>query len=77
METIEENRNLSEDEKLRRLKIAKGGTWYDGWKPYCMMCQKSPRMIAKDFGFECPNCGNLIGFNLTRLQESPLNAKQS
>lgn len=69
METIEENRNLSEDEKLRRLKIAKGGTWYD--------CQKSPRMIAKDFGFECPNCGNLIGFNLTRLQESPLNAKQS
>ena len=30
METIEENRNLSEDEKLRRLKIAKRGTWYDG-----------------------------------------------
>lgn len=77
METIEENRNLSEDEKLHRLKIAKGGTWYDDWKPYCMVCQKSPRMIAKDFGFECPNCGNLIGFNLTRLQESPLNAKQS
>ena len=47
METIEENRNLSEDEKLRRLKIAKD-FGYDDWKPYCMMCQKSPRMIAKD-----------------------------
>ena len=69
METIDENRNLSEDKKLHRLKIAKGRIWYD--------CQKSPRMIAKDFGFECPNCDNLIGFNLTRLQESPLNVKQS
>ena len=60
METIErrfeKNRNLSEDEKLRRLKIAKGGTWYE--------CQKS------DFGFECPNCGNLIGFNQTYIRMS-------
>lgn len=49
METIEENRNLSEDEKLHRLKIAKGGTWYDGWKPYCMMCQKISKNDCQRF----------------------------
>ena len=35
METVQENINLSDEEKLKRLKEAKGGTWYDGWKPYC------------------------------------------
>lgn len=32
METVEENVKLSQEEKLRRLKEAKDGTWYDGWK---------------------------------------------
>jgi predicted RNA-binding Zn-ribbon protein involved in translation (DUF1610 family) len=73
LETREENIKLSEEEKLRRLKEAKGGTWYDGWTPYCMTCNYSGRMEPKDYGFKCPYCGNEIGYNLTRLQESPLN----
>lgn len=36
METLQDNLSLSEEEKLRRVKEAKGGTWYDGWRPYCM-----------------------------------------
>ena len=30
MESVQENINLSDEEKLKRLKEAKGGTWYDG-----------------------------------------------
>lgn len=30
METIQQNLNLSEEEKLKRLKRDKGGTLYDG-----------------------------------------------
>lgn len=59
-ETIAQNEALSDDEKLRRTKEAKGVTWRDDWKPY---------------GFRCPQYGNKIGFNLTRLKESPLNRK--
>lgn len=73
METIQDNLDLSDDEKIRRLKEAKFGTWYDGWKPYCMMCSYNDRMVPMSYGFKCPSCGNIIGFNLTRLQESPLN----
>ena len=29
METMQDNLSLSEEEKLRRVKEAKGGTWYD------------------------------------------------
>lgn len=75
METIKENENLSEEEKLNRLKKAKIGEVYDGWTPYCIMCNRSPRMISMSYGFVCPDCGYMIGFNLTRLQESPLNKK--
>lgn len=75
LETIEENLKLSEEEKLSRLKKAKGGTWYDGWRPYCLNCSTSERMVATNYGFKCLCCGNLIGFNLTRLKESPLNNK--
>lgn len=75
METIRENQLLSDEEKKSRLKNAKIGEVYDGWTPYCMMYKKSPRMISMNYGFVCPDCGNMIGFNLTRLQESPLNKK--
>lgn len=73
METVEFNRNLPQDEKLQRLKDAKGGTWYDGWSPYCLNCSTVNRMEAKDYGFCCRNCNNMIGFNLQRLVESPTN----
>lgn len=39
------------------------------------MCSYNGRMISTDYGFRCPSCGNMIGFNLTRLQESPLNKR--
>ena len=76
MESVQENINLSDEEKLKRLKEANGGTWYDGWKPYCCTCSYNGRMISTDYGFKCPSCGNMIGFNLTRLKESPLNKKK-
>lgn len=73
METVGENRALSTEEKLARLQSAKGSGWYAGWKPYCLMCSTVNRMEAKDYGFQCNTCKNMIGFNLTRLQESPHN----
>lgn len=76
LETVEYNQSLSPEEKLRRRKEAKGGTWYDdNYTPYCMCCKEMPRMISRDYGFECPNCGNMIGHNMVRLAESPLNKK--
>ena len=68
-----ENQNLSDEEKFERTKTAKGGTWYDGWQPYCMTCSTMDRMRSESYGFRCTHCGNMIGFNLHRLQESPLN----
>ena len=76
METKEYNENLPESTKMSLLMKAKGSTWYDGWVPYCVHYVKkcsSPRMIRETYGFRCPDCGNLLGFNLERLKESPLN----
>lgn len=64
METIQQNLNLSEEEKLKRLKRDKGRTLYDGQKPYCGMYSYRGRMNSMPYGFECPSCGNMIGFNL-------------
>ena len=74
LETQEFNESLSPEEKLRRRKEAKGGTWYDdNYTPYCMCCKKMPRTVSQPYGFKCPNCGNMIGHNMNRLAESPLN----
>ena len=73
METKAENEALTDAEKLERLKKAKLGTWYDGWQPYCLMCDTMARMTKMSYGFQCGKCGNMIGWNLTRLAESPLN----
>lgn len=78
MKTIAENEALSPEEKVAQLKVAKGGTWYDGWRPYCMAFPSSkqctsPRMKQEKYGFRCPDCGNMIGWDCTRLEESPLN----
>ena len=76
MQTKQYNTNLSEEEKLSLLKEAKGGTWYDGWRPYCCVphCNsRLNRMLQESYGFKCQSCGNLIGWNLERLKESPLN----
>ena len=67
---------LSPAKQQAMLKEAKGGTWYDGWKPYCMTCSTMSRMESKDYGFRCSSCGNQIGFDCYSLLESPLNHKQ-
>lgn len=66
-------KSLSIDKQLKMLKEAKGGTWYDGWKPYCLRCRGLIRMDSKEYGFRCSRCTNQIGFDLIRLLESPLN----
>lgn len=73
------NESLSEEEKLAVLRKAKerSGTWYDGWKPYCVHTLKKcdarlNRMQQRDYGFQCTSCGDMIGFDLVRLVESPL-----
>ena len=76
MKTVKENEALSAEVKLALLKEAKGGTWYDGWRPFCVQTVvpcSSPRMISMPYGFRCPDCGNMIGWNCERLAESPLN----
>lgn len=75
MLTKEQSAALPEDEKLRLLKAAKGGAWYDEWRPYCLVCPTTIRMSRQPYGFHCRRCGNMIGFNLTRLADSPLNCK--
>lgn len=68
-----ESAGLAEDMKLALLKTAKLGTWYDDWRPYCMMCSTMSRMTKHPYGFRCKSCGNMIGWNLMRLSDSPLN----
>lgn len=73
--TVAESSALSDEQKLALLKEAKGGTWYDGWRPYCMMCSTMNRMLQHDYGFSCSCCGNMIAWDCTRLAESPFNRK--
>ncbi len=73
--TVATSSALEESERLRLLKAAKGGTWYDGWQPYCGMCSTMQRMERKPYGFRCGSCRNMIAWDLTRLVESPLNAR--
>ena len=52
--TVETSSALPEEEKLRMLKEAKPGTWYDGWVPYCgappaNKCSM-PRMTKMPYG---------------------------
>ncbi len=75
MKTVKYMESLSDDKKMEMLKEAKFGTWYDGWKPYCLKCSFNGRMDNRLYGFQCCSCKNMIGFDLTRLQESPFNNK--
>jgi hypothetical protein len=72
--TSDDSAALPEAVKLATLKVAKGDTWYDGWKPYCGPCPVLVRMIPQEYGFECPICRNRIGFDLHRLVDSPLSS---
>lgn len=71
--TSKESAAINEDVKLSMLKDAKMGSWYDNWKPYCCTCNTMHRMIQHDYGFKCTECDNMIGWDLCRLIDSPLN----
>lgn len=73
MKTKAFNIGLSKADRLIILKEAKETTWYDNWKPYCLVCDCYDRMEQHEYGFECLSCRNMIGWDLTRLVESPLN----
>ncbi len=73
MKSVKEMSELSEEDKLALLKEAKPGTWYDNWHPYCGTCDTMKRMIKESYGFRCSCCRNMIGWDLFRLKESPLN----
>ena len=71
--TRAESAALPREQQIATLKEAKGGTWYDDWAPYCMVCTSMARMGERDYGFECRCCRNQIGWDLCRLTDSPLN----
>ena len=71
--TIAHQSSLSKEQKSNILRQAKGGSWYDGWQPYCLACRTMTRLSDRPYGFQCTCCKNMIGFNLVRLAESPLN----
>ncbi len=71
--TSAESASIPEDVKLLMLKNAKMGSWYNNWKPYCGTCSVMSRMIQHDYGFQCNSCKNMIGWDLHRLIDSPLN----
>jgi len=76
--TQAESSALPPETKDAMLREAKPGTWYDGWRPYCGQEQtycSMPRMVQEPYGFRCPECGNMIAWDLTRIAESPLNRK--
>ncbi len=80
LKTCEFMQALSPEQQLEMTKEAKGGSWDPKWRPYCTQeqvpCSSGRlRMDRMNFGFRCRICGNIIGFDLTRLKESPLNDK--
>lgn len=80
MKSIEDMNALTEQQKIEMLTEARGGIYEKKWWPYCLQkvrpCNAGlKRMERMSFGFWCTKCGNIIGFDLERLQESPLNSK--
>jgi hypothetical protein len=59
------------DEQKEIVKAAKGETWYDGWKPYCLVCSSIVRMEEREYGFQCGYCLNKINWDLTPIVIHP------
>lgn len=77
MKTIADMEAIPEEERLEMRKRAHIGTWYDdNYVPYCgqeeIRCT-NPRMTLTTYGHRCKECGNMTGWDGTRLKESPLN----
>lgn len=77
MNTVAEMEAVPLEKRLEMSKAAHSGTWYsDDYTPYCGQEIKKcsmPRTVKTSYGFRCPECGNMIGWDFKRLKESPLN----
>jgi|GEM_PF-5463114 len=77
--TVAYNTALSDQQKIEDIQNSCGKDKDLTYTPFCFAriikrwACKSPRMISKPYGFKCPECGNMLGFNSERLVESPLN----
>jgi hypothetical protein len=58
------------EEQKEIVKLAKGGSWYDEWKPYCLICTTNERMIEMSDGFMCTHCRARTNWDLTRHPQS-------
>lgn len=38
---------------------------YEGWRPYCLVCNTMMRMETRPYGFQCVSCKNKIKHDLT------------
>lgn len=82
LKTCDDMRALSKETQDEMTKAACSGTWHPAWRPYCLQVQVPCdagllRMDRTDYGFRCRRCGNIIGFDLKRLRESPLNGPKT
>lgn len=69
---------LSEEDRVKAIEAENPHVDGKVWLPYCCAenCSSGlARMAKRKYGFECIYCGNRIGWNMYRLQESPLNLK--
>lgn len=79
--TVEYMRSLSKEEAnemVKSAKLANHCTWskeFDdyAYSPYCGVCSYNWKMARMDYGFKCSNCENMLGWDMKRLVESPLN----
>jgi len=56
--------------------LKKGGEHVDqskNWLLICECCNRSRKMLLEPYGYKCPKCGDMIGFDFKRLAESPIN----
>jgi hypothetical protein len=45
---------------------------YEGWNPYCLVCDTMLRMMPIDGGWKCDMCRNEIGLDLQHKSGSPV-----
>ena len=47
-------------------------TKYDGWKPYCLVCETMERMRETRFGYRCVSCYNEITPDMKHYNPEPV-----
>lgn len=72
LRTIEESEALPSEVKNKLLSDALGQRGND-IPPHCTCIKTVERLQLKSYGFKCNSCGEILGFDLVRLKESPFN----